>query len=124
MDVTLLLSGFGGFMVGMTLWPRVVRWVHSLWIVIQERRRDPARRSRLRLVAVVLLHSGPWTLAVLIGMAVLILPSPNAAGWNAFFYGFLAGIAFMAMVAAWLVRKVLKKRPSSQQKLGTRYSGF
>ena len=110
MDVTLLLAGFGGFMVGLTTWPRVVRWIHSLWTVIQERRRDPAHRSRWRLFTVVALHSGPWMLAVLIGLAVLILPSPHAYGWNAFFYGFLAGIIFMALVAIWLVRKVLKRR--------------
>jgi|GEM_PF-6995114 len=123
MDVALLLSGFGGFMVGLTIWPRVVRWLHSLWTVSTERRRNPAHRSAWRLVAVVLLHSGPWMLAVLIVMAVLILPSPHAAGWNVFFYGFLVGIGFMAVVAAWLVRKVMKKRAqlaaqSAEAKLG------
>lgn len=110
MDVTLLLAAFGGFMVGLTIWPRVVRWLHSLSIVIQERRRDPTHRSRWRLLSVVVLHSGPWMLVILIAMAILVLPSPHAAGWNAFFYGFLVGIIFMALAAIWLVRKVLKRR--------------
>lgn len=110
MDVTLLFAGFGGFMVGLTIWPRVVRWIHSLWTVIQEGRRDPAHRSRWRLFTVVVFHSGPWMLAVLIGLAVLILPSPHAYGWNAFFYGFLAGIILMGLMSALLVRKVLRRR--------------
>ena len=92
MDIVPFLTGFAGFMAGLLVLGRVIRWVYTLRTVSQERKRDPAHRSRWRLVAAALLDSGPWMFAVLLVMSVVILPKPHQAGWNTFFYGVLASL--------------------------------
>lgn len=110
MDPVLYLAALGGFFIGNLIWVRAVRWVYSIWTVVQEQRRDPAHRSRWRLAAPVFLHSGPWLLAGLVVLMVFVLPSPHAQAWNAFFWGMLAGLVFTGSIGLWFVRRILKKR--------------
>lgn len=110
MDAVLYLAGLGGFMIGNLIWSRAVRWAHSIWIVVQEQRRDPVHRSRWRFAAPVFLHSAPWMLAALVVLMVLVLSAPHAQAWNAFFWGMLAGLVFTGSMGLWLVRRVLKRR--------------
>lgn len=110
MDVVPLLAGLGGFFVGMLVWSRALRWIYSLWAVFKERQRDPAHRSRWRIVTVVFLHSGPWMLASILVLVGLILPSPHAEGWNGFFYGILASLVMQGFIVMWVVRLFQRKR--------------
>lgn len=110
MDPVLYIAGLGGFLIGNLIWVRAVRWVYSIWTVVQEQQRDPSHRSRWRFVTPVFLHSGPWMLAALVGLMILILTSPHAQAWNTFFWGILAGLIFTGLIGLLLVRRVLKKR--------------
>ena len=110
MDDLSLLAGPGGFVIGMLVWSRLLRWGLVLWTVAKERQRDPAHRSRWRLVAAALLNSGPWTLAALVTVTVLVFRSPHAPAWNTFFYGMLASLIFQGLVMAWIARKIRKRK--------------
>ncbi|HSN18578.1 MAG TPA: hypothetical protein VLV87_10265 [Gammaproteobacteria bacterium] len=110
MDDLSILAAPGGFFIGMLVWSRVLRWTLSIWTVNKERARDPSHRSKWRVAATVLLNSGPWTLAALIVLAVLILLRPHAPAWNAFFYGVLASAAFQGIFMAWFIRKWKARR--------------
>ena len=110
MDPVLCLAGLGGFFIGNLIWSRAVRWVYSIWTVIQEQRRDPVHRSRWRFAAPVFLHSAPWMLAALAALMILILPSSHAQAWSVFFWGMLTGLVFTSLMGLFLVRRVLKRR--------------
>ena len=110
MDPVLYLAGIGGFLIGNLIWIRAVRWVLSIWTVVQEQRRDPAHRSRWRFAPPIFLHSAPWMLAALVALMILVLPSPHAQAWNAFFWGMLAGLVLTSLMGFLLVRRVLKRR--------------
>jgi hypothetical protein len=110
MDDLSLLAGPGGFFVGLLVWSRVARWALSLWTTRQEQQRDPSHRSLWRLVAVLLLDSGPWMLAALIAATVLVFRSSHAAAWNTFLYGVLAGIALQVLMMAWIYRRIRKRQ--------------
>jgi hypothetical protein len=110
MDDLSLFAGPGGFFIGMLVWSRILRWGLSLWTVAKERQRDPVHRSRWRIVAAVLLHSGPWTLAALVTGTVLVFRSPHAHAWNVFFYGLLASALFQGVMMAWILRRIRKRK--------------
>ena len=110
MDDPSVLAAPLGFIIGMFVWSRVLRWALSIWTVNKERARDPSHRSRWRVAATVLLNSGPWTLAAMIVLAALMLTRPHAPGWNYFFYGVLASLAFQGLFMAWFFRKWKAKR--------------
>ncbi len=116
MDVVPFLCGFAGFMAGLLVWGRTIRWAYALWTVSREQQRDPAQRSRWRLVGAVLLHSGPWMLAALLGTLVVILPRPHLSGWDSFFYGVLASLVFQGLMMSWVFYKLRARRGKGRGK--------
>lgn len=89
MDLPVFLAAAPGFLFGMTVIGPVLRWAVSIWVVAKERQRDPAHRSRWRIVAAVLLHSGPWFAVAMTAFVWFILSRPHAEGWDWFFGGAL-----------------------------------
>jgi threonine/homoserine/homoserine lactone efflux protein len=116
MDNFSIFAAAGGFVLGMLVWSRVLRWGLTIWTVNKERARDPAHRSRWRVAATVLLNSGPWTFAALIVMAALILPRPHVPAWNIFFYGVLASLGLQALMMVWMVSKMRRYKRSGQER--------
>ena len=110
MDDLSILAAPAGFFVGMLVCSRILRWILSVWTVTRERKRDPSHRSRWRIVAAVLLHSGPWTFMVLVTVTVLVFRSPHVPAWNTFFYGLLASVLFQGLMMAWISRRIRKKK--------------
>jgi hypothetical protein len=110
MDDLSLFAAPAGFFIGLLVWTRAVRWAFVMWTVERERQRDPAHRSRWRIVAAALLNSGPWTLAALVTVTILVFRSPHAPAWNVFFYGILAGLVFQGLMMTWMLRKLQKRK--------------
>lgn len=86
MDVVpLVLAGVGGIFLGMLLTARVLSWLQA----IVEARKAGAEdsSSRTPLIAVVLLHSGPWLLAITFFGAYYAVTRNDGEGWIWFFSG-------------------------------------
>jgi hypothetical protein len=89
MDLPAFLAAAPGFLLGMIVIGPMLRWGASIWVVTKEQRRDPAHRSRWRIVAAVLLHSGPWFGVGAGVFAYFILSRPHGDAWYWFFGGAL-----------------------------------
>jgi hypothetical protein len=113
MDNLSIFAGTAGFFVGLLLCSRVTRWALSLWVVSKERQRDPAHRSRWRIVATVLLNSGPWILAGFVALTVLVFRSPHVHAWNGFFCGVLVGLLLQGTMIAWFMWRIHNKRKAA-----------
>lgn len=104
---TQLLAGIAGFMIGLLIWSRSVRWVQTVWGAIRQRR---DRGDWFGLLVVVFFHSGPWLLGISTFLAVRILSAPYRPEWaNSFFVGALVVPVFIAInvfVVLWRQRKI------------------
>lgn len=95
---------YAGFFLGMFLFSSVVRWLGVIEVVLEKRWEyyggHPVRCRPLAwaLPAVLLLHSGPWTLGVVGFLAWHVLAQPHAESCDWFFGGIAAGVGFMAFV--------------------------
>lgn len=95
--LTKFLAAFLGFFVCMLVWSSTVRWVQSVWLTLREWRNP--QQSKVQLLVVLFLHSGPWLLGLAIFFVVYILSTPHRAEWEWFFGGAL----FVPPVIALLV---------------------
>ena len=110
------LAGFAGFFVCMMVWIRVVRWVYSVWLVTRERRRNTAKRSVFRIIATLLLSSGPWALVLFVGFTIYNLSRSHNAAWNWFIVGALFALLFVAVNVALIFRRL--RRPVNAKRQG------
>ncbi|HEY3644469.1 MAG TPA: hypothetical protein VGM16_03950 [Gammaproteobacteria bacterium] len=115
MDLPDFLTAPLGLMLGMTVLSPVLRWGFSIWTVVTERRRDPAHRSRWRIVAVALLHSGPWFAIAAGTFAWFMLSRPHTPAWDWFFGGALLAPVIFGLSAA----RMLKRGRVNRLKTGT-----
>ncbi|MFI5419802.1 MAG: hypothetical protein ACHQ1H_02425 [Nitrososphaerales archaeon] len=89
MDIVPFIAAFLGFFAFTLVWGRVMQWILSIWTVIQDRRRNPAKRSPARILVPLLLASGPWVLIIFVGLSVYFFSKPHDPAWNGFFWGAL-----------------------------------
>jgi hypothetical protein len=102
---------FFGLFVGLLVWSRAVRWIHSIWVAVKARRSgNPADAPASSFLVLALLHSGPWLLATVIAFAWIILSRPHPAGWHWFFGGMLATPLLIAVNVAVFMRRVRRRR--------------
>ena len=116
MDLPGFLATPPGVLFGMIVLGPVLRWGLSIWTVTVERRRDLAHRSRWRIVAVTLLHSGPWFVIAAGIFAYFVLSRPRASAWEWFFGGALLAPVLFGLNAA----RILKRLRQNKLKAGTR----
>ena len=115
MDLPAFLAAGPGFLLGMMVLSPVLRWGLAIWVVAKERQRDPVHRSRWRIVATVLLHSGPWFAVATGTFTWFILSRPHAEGWD---WGF-GGALLSPLIYVFYARKLLKLQ-RARLKLGGR----
>jgi hypothetical protein len=100
-------------MISGLLCSRVLVWTASLWECYREYRIAVAyphlgrRKTLFVFVPLLLLHSGPWLLGLVVFGALELFMSPRAAWHYWFVGGFLAYLLFVALVLRrfWLNRK-------------------
>lgn len=93
-----------GFFLGLIVTQMAVRWALAIVVVLEKRwtyDEEPRQRRTLlwALPIVLLLHSGPWAIAVVTLVVFEFLSVPHSAGWNWFFGGFLLSVGFVAFAA-------------------------
>ena len=96
MDIVPFIAAFLGFFAFTLVWGRVMHWILAIWTVIQDRRRNPAKRSRARILVPLLLASGPWVLIIFVGLSAYFFSKPHDPDWNWFFARALLALLLMA----------------------------
>jgi hypothetical protein len=100
---------FFGLFMGMLVWSRALRWIHTLWIAIKARRSGNSTEAPASsFVVLAFLHSGPWLLAATIAFAWVILSRPHQSGWPWFFGGMLIAPLYVA-ITVWLVLRRMRR---------------
>jgi len=109
MDTSFLriLAVMGGLFVGLQVWSRTVRWLHSVWLAVKSRRGDGSNIS-LGLPLVLFLHSGPWLLAAFVAFTIYIFSTPHQPEWVWFFGGALATPLLIALNVLWYFQRKRK----------------
>lgn len=106
----------GGLLAGFVLIAMVGRWLVALDAALRARRVEaPAQRGTVpwNVVAVGVLHSGPWALAIAAFASYFVLSRPHAAWWIWFFGG--AGLALAMTVAMALVAAARRRQHEDPQ---------
>ena len=98
-EVISLGLAFIGFMIGLILFAGVGRWFVAVYEVARDRNADA---KAARLTAAVFLSSGPWLLAVVIGVGYSVA-GESWAIW--IFGGICAAIVFISLLSVYLARK-------------------
>lgn len=103
-----LVAAILGFLAGWTLSAMLVRWAQSLGSVVASYRLAAREtRSPWEILAVVLLHSAPWALAIALVAGYYVAVHPHAAWWQWALGGALAGpMMFTLLAIAGLFRRV------------------
>ena len=103
---------FWGFLVGSLVWSRAARWITSLWSGIKAHRSNPEVTTTLSLVALALLHSGPWLSVATIALACVIFSRPHSDLWMWFFGGMLS-TPFILVATFIVIRRRVRRRRSA-----------
>jgi hypothetical protein len=117
MAAEIFLAASFGIVAGTMLWSIVGRWILALldtWRTYRstEISGTSGRKRNWALALVVLLHSGPWSLALAIYLSCYVLSHPHPSWWHWFFGGALA--APVLLLAAW--RRGVQRRKQSELK--------
>jgi hypothetical protein len=102
-----ILTVLGGIFVGLQVWSRSVRWVHSVWLAAKSRG-DNANSVSLDLPMVLFLHSGPWLLAAFVAFTVYIFSTPHQSGWVWFFGGVFVTPLLIGLNVLWYFQRKRK----------------
>ena len=113
-----LLQGELGFFVAIVLFTMALRWLWTLrtvtaeeWVYAGELKR---RRSLVwALPIAVLLHSGPWALAVFGFLSWHLI---RTEGWFGYGWGLLIGALFMATLAAVGLARTRRRNPTRRRR--------
>src|SRR5437763_221040 len=125
--MTELVAAMFGFVVGGFVFARFVYWIGCLWVAIDDYRIAAAyphlRRKKqiLLFVPLLLLHSGPWALAIALFIIFELFVSRRETWHFWFAAGFVAYVLFMCvLVLLWMRRKnrVPLRAPPSQPAKG------
>jgi hypothetical protein len=105
------LAAFGGFFADQVAFTSIARWVAVLYA--QLRLEPPETRRAQTLVPLILLHSGPWTIGLLIfgGIKLAGLPESPWRPW--FASGFALGLGLMCVVLLMAWRKMVVRKGAS-----------
>src|SRR6185436_6468096 len=94
--------GFVGFFAGMMLFTSVVRWVGTVYEIINDPTRAGSRGKGLRVALATVLGSGPWLLVVAIGGAYFI----RAESWAPpLIVGAIIAVVFLSGLSIWVARR-------------------
>lgn len=108
MDAIKFVAPVLGFFFGTFIATRVGHWVVGVVTVLRQHRATEAVEATTskgwRLSAALLLHSGPWLLAVTLYWAYYVLSAPHASGWLWFFCG-VAAAPILWMSVFWSFRR-------------------
>jgi hypothetical protein len=102
------LIGFGGFFLAQLVFTSIARWVGVIYLELINQ--PPEVRRAQTVVPILLLHSGPWMLGLLVFLSVKVAVAP-AAPWKTWLVsGFALGFALMlvTVIASW--RKLVARR--------------
>jgi hypothetical protein len=106
---------FGGFLLGLALTTRVVRWIGLLVSGFTNRSKLHAKQSGATVVLPVLLHSGLWALLLVMCLTYYVLSRPHDSWWWWLLGGLWTAPVLLATVAA-LTRRRNQKRNASTAK--------
>src|SRR5690348_1718034 len=93
--------GFGGFFLALLTFTAIVRWVGVIYIELVNQ--PPEVRRPQTIVPIVLLHSGPWMLALVGFLSFKVVTVPTAPWKTWLLGGFALGFALMLvnLVTVW-----------------------
>lgn len=98
MDFSIAIVAFAAFFGGLLLVSRVTSWVAGLVVALKSTPAEPGA-STAPLLALLFLHSGPWSLVVVIG-AIYYVASLAEPGW---LWAVLGGLSSAAALLAAVV---------------------
>ena len=111
MDISFLrsLAVICGLLIGLQIWSRTVRWIHSIWLAFRPSS-DAATNVPLSLPVLLFLHSAPWLLAAFAAVIVYILSTPHKPEWAWFFGGAFATPLLIALNLLWYFHRKRKSQ--------------
>ena len=116
MDVLLrALLAYGGLVIGLLVMARTAYWFSAVGQAVASGR-GSSGRTALGLMAVLLLHSGPWFIVGTAIFAYVVLSSLHRSDWVWFFSGVLAAPLINAAIL-FRVWQATRKRRSAVKPL-------
>jgi hypothetical protein len=108
---------FGGFLLGLALTTRVVRWIELLVSEFTNRSRARAQRIAWTVVLPVVLHSGLWAFLLVMCLTYYVLFRSQASWWWWLLGGLWTAPVLLATVAALTHRRNRKVNSSTAKAL-------